>query len=199
LSAYIDLPHGLRTLVSDEDFARFGHLKWHAVRRADGTVYAGRKNPATKGKLYLHRAITGARKGLTVDHINGDGLDNRRENLRVCTLRKNLWNTRKARTASTSRFKGVSYESAKGKWKAAIRGQDGKNVTLGRFDDEEDAARAYNEAARRLRGEYARLNLVDGPWRVVAAGAALVPGDGLDIDAALAVLDAPDHAEAVAA
>lgn len=88
-----------------------------------------------------------------VDHANGDGLDCRRSNLRVASHAENVRNARSRK--GTSKFKGVSF--SKGGWRAALR-VNYKTVHLGRFETEEEAAVAHDEAARRLHGAFARLN-----------------------------------------
>lgn len=110
----------------------------------------------------LHRLIMKPARGLTVDHVNRDRLDNRRENLRVCTYGQNNAYIAK-RDGLTSIYKGV-HRSHNGKWDANIR-SDGKSVYLGRFANERDAARAFDRAALVKWGEYAALNfpvLADG-------------------------------------
>jgi hypothetical protein len=94
-----------------------------------------------------------------VDHWNRDTLDDRRSNLRICLRGQNNTNSRKrSRPAGTSsRFKGVSWRKQKGRWVAKIRKND-SHYFLGYFDSEEDAARAYDAAARRIFGEFARTN-----------------------------------------
>jgi hypothetical protein len=116
----------------------------------------------------MHKLVIDARSGEMVDHINGDPLDNRKENLRIVTNQQNSWNSRGAKSfngkPTSSRFKGVSRKICKYKgkprykyWVAKI-GVDGTDVTLGHFKDEEEAAKAYDEAAKKYFGEYARLN-----------------------------------------
>lgn len=90
------------------------------------------------------------------DHENGDCLDNRRTNLRECTSAQNAQNSA-SRAGSSSQFKGVTWDRSRGKWMAAIQAE-GKARTLGRFDDEAEAARAYDQAARAAYGRFARLN-----------------------------------------
>ncbi len=91
-----------------------------------------------------------------VDHINGDKLDNRRRNLRICGPHENNAN-RASVSGTSSRFKGVTWDKSREKWMAAIAAY-GKSKTLGRFDSEEEAARAYDSAAKAAYGEFARLN-----------------------------------------
>jgi len=106
--------------------------------------------------LLMHRAIMQPPKGMVVDHIDGNGLDQRRANLRVGTQRRNSHNRRPSRWTS-SRFKGVYFCKATRKWVATI-GYEGKAIYLGSFDDEAEAARAYDRKARELFGAYAYLN-----------------------------------------
>jgi hypothetical protein len=105
--------------------------------------------------LLLHRAILNAPVGLEVDHINGDGLDNRRSNLRLATREGNQRN-RAARRDNTSGLKGVSLHVSTGKWQARIR-TGGEQVYLGVFTTPEAAHEAYAEAAIRLHGKFARI------------------------------------------
>lgn len=101
----------------------------------------------------MHSLITG---WPLVDHVNGNGLDNRRENLRQATIAQNRHNSR-PQAGSSSRFKGVCWDRGVRKWRAAIK-VDGKQRYLGIYTSEEDAARAYDAAAREAFGEYAYLN-----------------------------------------
>lgn len=103
----------------------------------------------------LHRCITGAKTGQVVDHINGDKLDNRRCNLRICTQAQNCRNNRNVRKNKTSLYKGVS--KYWNKWKAQIQ-VDKKKTHIGYYPTQEDAARAYDEKALELHGEFAYLN-----------------------------------------
>lgn len=110
---------------------------------------------------YMHRIIAGAKPGEVVDHINRDPLDNRRCNLRICTIQQNTWNSvHPKRSPNASKYKGIYYnKSQRGtkKWRAQIM-VNGKKLNLGNYDNEEDAARAYDTAARNYFGEYARTN-----------------------------------------
>jgi hypothetical protein len=126
---------------------KVGHLKY--AFRVEG-----------RGRVYLHRLITDACNGYVVDHINGNGLDNRRENLRVCTLAQNLQNRKRAKHAIHP-YKGVS-KSRHGRWEARIGGTAKnakvKRQRLGAFNTIEEAAAAYDIAAVLMYGEFCCLN-----------------------------------------
>jgi AP2 domain len=149
----IRLTRGLVTLVDNEDYARFGHLKWYA-QRGFNTYYAARKDRS--GYVFLHQAIMGVRG---VDHRNGVGLDNRRENLRISSQSQNDANC--VHKNNTTGFKGVvAVPRHKTKpWKAEIK-QNGKRYHLGYFATREQAAAAYRRKAVELYGEFARFEPV---------------------------------------
>jgi hypothetical protein len=154
----IPLTRGFVALVDAADFAWLNQWKWHAAAGGGGREYAIRSSSAQDGEctkfVKMHRQIIGAARGVIVDHINGDPLDNRRLNLRTCTQAENLWNRPATRSSATG-FKGVRF--AAGAYRAEIMCA-GIREHLGRFRKPEDAARAYDEAAKRLHGEFARLN-----------------------------------------
>jgi hypothetical protein len=154
----IYLGEGEWTIVDPADYYQFGNFKWYIG--GHGTkFYAVRSvkiGPEQIKTVRLHREIISASEGLLVDHINGNSLDNRRANLRLATHAQNMHNRRK-RKNTTSRFIGVYFDKERGKWVAQIKYQ-GERILLGRFDSEIDGARAYDEAAKKCRGEYARLN-----------------------------------------
>ena len=156
----IPLTQGRVALVDDEDADRvIAAGPWHAYRNKK-TWYAKHTVCVAKGawqSIPLHRFILGAGpEAPSIDHINGNGLDNCRKNLRHCTTAENLCNARKRRGTS-SRYKGVYLDVASGKWKAQAQ-VHGRRISLGRFDSEIDAAEAYDAAARRHYGEFARTN-----------------------------------------
>jgi hypothetical protein len=151
---------GLFALVDDDDFERVSQYRWSLLPVKDRrTFYAMCKEGAGRG-LYMHRFIVGAPPELHVDHIDGLGLNNVRENLRLCPPHKNPWNQR-LRLTNKSGFKGVSWNTRIGRWVAQI-GANGKRYPLGCFDLPEDAARAYDDKAIELFGEFARTNAMLG-------------------------------------
>lgn len=155
---WVSLTHGMFALVDSVDFARVNVYWWRYV---EGAAPTRRRDG---GEYIMSRFIMQPTGRAWIDHRNGDTLDNRRSNLRIATRTQNARNSRKPNVAARSRFKGVSFRKAGGPdrrrcavWAAAIR-RDGRNVHLGFFAIEEDAARAYDEAARRLHGEFACVN-----------------------------------------
>lgn len=143
---------GFVVLVGLRDAPLLWERSWCAAVRGR-TVYA--QSGAGGRRLYLHKAILGGwlRPGEEVDHINRNGLDNRRENLRRCTRAENSRNTR----PRTGRFKGIHWSKRDKQWVAQIT-VGGLCQTVGYSKDEEEAARAYDAAAVRLFGKYAHLN-----------------------------------------
>jgi hypothetical protein len=162
----IVLTRGLVALVDHEDYARLGQYNWHAFPgTSPGTFYAVR-GAIVDGKyknVFLHNEVMGVVEVGMVDHVNHDGLDNRRGNLRMCARHENMRNRTK-RNGKTSYFKGVSLKRDRGLWEAKIAaGQlrpDGKRkqIHLGYFKSELDAASAYDRAAREHFGAFAVLN-----------------------------------------
>lgn len=162
----LQLSQGYVAVVDDEDFERVAAFKWHACvqRRRDGSirmVYARRTQCSPGGgrtKQYLHRVILGLTDPrVKVDHRSHDGLDNRRENLRICTNAENRWNSRKPCGALTSQYKGVHLNKRKNKWYASMTIKN-RQLYLGYFDIESDAAAAYDSAAREYYGDFALTN-----------------------------------------
>lgn len=157
----IQLTRGQQAIVDDIDYDWLSQWKWRALRHKSGEYYAVRSVRAGGSRtIYMHRVIAGASGMEQVDHVNGDKLDNCRGNLRVCTNAENQRNRGKHRD-NASGFKGVAQHPATGRWQACIQ-HAGVKVHLGYFSDRIHAARAYDLAAERLHGDFARLNNATG-------------------------------------
>ena len=157
----IELSKGKVALVDDGDYNYLSQWKWHTLECKSGCWYAVRNYTDNDGKrtlMLMHRELLPVDGKLDVDHINGDGLDNRKENLRVCKHQHNMMNMKKSKS-NTSGYKGVSWHIKQKKYNAYIR-VEGKRISLGSFDDAKKAALAYNEAAKRFFGDFAKTNLV---------------------------------------
>lgn len=155
----IPLSQGLVTVVDDDAPTYVLEANWYAKMSGHhGTFYAVSKSFG-KQNTRLHRILAGASEDMVVDHVNGDSLDNRLANLRICTDAENRRN-RKPNCNSPTGFKGVKVvrRSCGFRYKAAI-GLNGASVYLGTFATAIEAAAAYDEAAIRLYGAFARLNL----------------------------------------
>jgi hypothetical protein len=155
----IQLSRGLVTQVDDADYEWLMSLgAWHAqsTNRPVTGYYAVRNDwhDEHNHSQFMHRLLCAS--AYTVDHINGDSLDNRRANLRPATVRQQAQN-RRARRVGSSRYKGVSWRPDSHCWRAIIC-VDGRLISLGSSTDEEQAARAYDDAARRYFGEFAAPN-----------------------------------------
>ncbi len=147
----IPLGKGLFAMVDAADYDQVSKYHWCAIRPGGGNVYAvTTRNGKT---VYMHRMLMRPRKGYVVDHIDGNGLNNRRCNLRVCTPAQNLVN--KAPRGGSSQFVGVY--RYRDKWAAKVKHR-GKDYYVGVFNDEVEAAKARDRKAYELHGEYAYLN-----------------------------------------
>ncbi len=158
--AEVPLTKGYACLVSVSDLPLVVNIKWQAASRGAERVYARstRWIDGSVKALAMHRLILQAKKGDLVDHISGDTLDNRRENIRICTPGQNCYNA-SAQSGTSSRYKGVSFHKLHQKWYACIT-KDGKKMPIGLFDTEPDAAKAYDFAAKLIFGEFAKTNLM---------------------------------------
>jgi hypothetical protein len=154
----IPLTQGEIAIVDACDASRVLRHKWHVCKQGR-QYYAATNAPRRAGKqrrIWLHRLVLGTSPGTEIDHKNGDGLDNRRANLRRATRTQNNGNSR-LRLNSKSKLKGVHFYKARHKWCARIQ-VNGCGKYLGEFATREEAATAYDRAARELFGEFARPN-----------------------------------------
>ena len=153
--AYVPLTQGYEAIIDAADVPLIDGFNWHAQQILN-TVYAkrnvSRHADTSKCGVYLHRAIMAPTDDMQVDHVNGDGLDNRRTNLRLASKSENGRNAR-GHADSASGVKGVSPRN--GKWLARIR-HNGREVYLGRFATIDEAAAAYAQASVELHGQFGR-------------------------------------------
>lgn len=156
---YIQLDKGQVAIVDDEDYDYLSQFKWYASKER-GRYYATRGNKVINwvrqkpALIKMHREIMNFPEGMQVDHINHNSLDNRKSNLRICTVRQNLMN-RKPKANRISKYLGVDHNGCS--WVARI-GVNWESIHLGSFETEEQAAKAYDIAARQHFGEFANLN-----------------------------------------
>jgi len=148
-------------MVDDDDFEEINKFKWLSEKRGN-TFYAQRTDYSNGNnnriRIKMHRLIMQPEKGMVVDHKDRNGLNNQKNNLRICTDSENLCN----RTAyGKSKYLGVSWRKNRRTWQAVIKQRGGKYIYLGGFKIETEAALAYNEAAKKYHGEFANLNIIE--------------------------------------
>jgi len=174
----IPLTRGKAALIDDEDYERVNQYKWTAkprTRRGITYGWVARRNQwfgdpnvqtvmkSSKGdrivngyykNLHLHRFIMNAPEGMVVDHIDGNGLNNQKSNLRICTHSQNAMNSR-TRSSNSTGVRGVSFDSQTGKWRATIT-HKGKMKNLGRYKELEEAIGIRKEAEKEIFGDFAK-------------------------------------------
>lgn len=152
----IQLSKGKSTIVDDDDYEVLNQYKWYCSHG-----YAVRDKIINKSRTSyrMHRVIMNCPENMQVDHINGNPLDNRKINLRICTKNQNNKNLKKPLTNKTG-YKGVSYCKSRKKYCSYIS-INNKTKPLGRFDTAVEAAKAYNKAASEYYGEFANLNKLE--------------------------------------
>ncbi len=151
----IRLNTGAVALVDDQDYSLVSEYAWQL--HVGGYAYCIKQKDYQREAIYMHRLILGAKPGQYTDHANHNKLDNRRNNIRLCTQSQNLYNQRGQRL--TSKYKGVSWDRSRKLWTSHI-GHNHKQKNLGRFQTEHEAAQVYNAAALSYHGEFALLNEV---------------------------------------
>lgn len=149
----IELTKGRVAYVDEGDALRLCRWRWKASFRKDGHKWYAARTVNSRKTIYMHREIMGNPAG-AIDHIDGDGLNNTRANLRLCNHKQNCAN-QKPKAGGTSHYKGVCWYAAYRCWRAQIK-TGGKTRHLGYFKSEKAAADAYTEAARETFGDFAR-------------------------------------------
>ena len=159
----IPLTRGMVAIVDEENYKILSAYKWHA-HKGSKTFYARTNIPSqkTNGRRYvqvfMHTMLLKTPKGYEPDHKNGNGLDNRIKNLRTCTKNENLCN-RSGSKKGTSVYKGVYWSNKDNRFRSQIT-KAGIRISLGAYVNETEAALAYNIAAKKYHGEFARVNFV---------------------------------------
>lgn len=168
----IQLTRGKVTTVDDSDYQELAQHSWYAMKtKQPGLFYAARSTwelvdgKRKKGCVLMHRQLMKADEAQLVDHRNGDGLDNQRGNLRLCSNAENLRNRRRPRRGCSHRWRGYTFVSGKSKpWRAQaavgeLRANGSRRLrSLGYFVTEEEAAHAYDKAVKAVYGAFASLN-----------------------------------------
>lgn len=162
----IPLTKDKMAIVDAEDYDNLMQWKW--VASCEGKYAARRIRLSEKSEhqqISMHRQIMGNPKGKHIDHINGNTLDNRKCNLRICTNLENCRNRKKQKNATTSQYKGVSFARhlKTKRWNAQVK-VNYKSINLGYFLTELEAAQAYDKAAKKHFGEFARVNFEGGQY-----------------------------------
>lgn len=154
----LPLSQGKFALVDDQDYRNLSKWKWtfQPPCYAKRVVFFGRNQKPQSKSILLHRVIMNPQKGTVVDHIDGNGLNNQRSNLRIATHAQNHQNTGIMST-NTSGYKNISWSKQHNKWRVRFMANK-KEIHIGRFDRIGDAVKAYNKAVSKYHGEFAILN-----------------------------------------
>lgn len=158
MSKLIPLTKGYFAIVDDDDYEKLNCHKWYAKSISNSRIVYASRDIGSIHEM-MHRVIMGNPEGVSIDHINGDSLDNRKSNLRMCTHKQNLSN-HKISSKNTSGYMGVRWSKHARKWSATIK-HNYKTIHLGYFFDIIDAAKARDAAALKYHGEFASLNFPD--------------------------------------
>ena len=155
----IKLTRGKYAIVDVEDFEQLNKYKWHcthysyAKRAVSKRFDKGRRQV----EVYIHKLVCPAPKGMIVDHINRNSLDNRKVNLRAATQKQNVWNRKFIRKTGKTSYNGIRWDESREKWQVRLT-INGRRKSFGYYADEIEAAKAYDRVAKKYRGEYAFLN-----------------------------------------
>lgn len=154
------LTQGMTAVIDDEDYDFINQWKWHAFKSLNGKFYACRNSPfdpeGRRTHIFMHRVLADTPDGFDTDHINGNPLDNRRNNLRVANRAQNMWN-RAPNKKGSSPHKGVHWHKQHKKWCVSIQ-VNKRRMHLGLFDSEIEAAEVYASKAATEFGEFNRRN-----------------------------------------
>ena len=156
--AYVPLTRGYEAVIDATDVPLVQDCNWVVTSPTRSTVYAWAffvDAEGVKSSLRMHRLFLSPEDSEVIDHIDGNGLNNRRNNIRICSVTENNWNTKVSR-ANRSGYAGVHWDRRKGKWRASI-GFKGKDIHLGRFKDPMKAHEAYLRALAEYRGSFSPL------------------------------------------
>jgi hypothetical protein len=159
----IRLTQGKFAIVDPEDYARLAKYKWFLAKSPTSSYAARWQRPKAKNprkKIWMHRQLIDIPQHMVCDHINRNGLDNRKANLRAASVSQNLCNRPKTKTKTRSKYKGLEWDKTQRKWKVRIQ-LKGQRTYLGSFASETDAAKAYDKKATELFKEFACLNFPD--------------------------------------
>ena len=148
-------------IVDDEDYERISKYHWYVVKNGNYYYAYGNGKGPEREHLFMHRKVLNLLQydKTCVDHINRNGLDNRKRNLRICSFQQNMLNSKPMHNR-TSKYKGVKRNKKNNNWRVNIS-YKGNKYEIGSFVDEEMAARAYDKKAKQLFGEFAYLNFKD--------------------------------------
>ena len=146
----------LVALVDDEDYEELSKYKWFVIYN-NCMIYAVKS--IGYGNRSMHSYLLSKKEGYVRDHKDGNGLNNQKDNLRYATSSQNQFNRKKQNRPTSSKYKGVNFNKSNKNWYVRIA-INGKRICLGAFINETNAALAYNEAARKYHGEYAKLNII---------------------------------------
>lgn len=156
---YIEMKHGKRAIVDEEDYDMLSRYNWWVSDK--GYAITSKQINKVRKTIHMHRLVNKTPEGSVTDHINHDKLDNRKENLRTATFSQNMMNSEPNKG---KKYKGVSYAKKEKSWTSQIH-YENRCIHLGQYETEVEAARAYNQKAKELHGDFAFLNNVsEGPF-----------------------------------